>query len=300
MTISGFSYIRNGFEYQYPFLQSIQSILPICDEFVIAVGNSKDGTREAIEALNSPKIRIVDTVWDEQLRVGGKIFAQQSNVALRECKGDWLFHIQADEVIHEADLPVILKTIQEIDKNPKIEGLLLAFLNFYGSYDYLNNTRYQHKKEVRAFRKGLNVFSYRDSQGFRKYPSWEAYQQGHKGQKLAVHYLDKPVYHYSYVRPPEQMNEKSKFFETFWHDDTYIEKVYTNKKVYDYYNIERVKRFEGTHPAVMQEAVRNGSYDFDPTRISKKLRLKDKIAYWIEDRLPIRIGEYKNYRLIEP
>src|SRR6185436_13189614 len=101
MTISGFSYIKNGFTYEYPFLQSIQSILPICDEFVIAVGNSNDGTKEAILAIGSPKIRIIDTVWDEQLRSNGKIFAQQANIALMNTKCDWAFHIQADELIHE-------------------------------------------------------------------------------------------------------------------------------------------------------------------------------------------------------
>lgn len=83
----------------------MQSILPICDEFIMAVGDSEDGTREAIVALNNPKIKIIDTVWDEQMRQGGKIFAQQANIALDACTGDWLFHIQADEIIHEKTCP---------------------------------------------------------------------------------------------------------------------------------------------------------------------------------------------------
>ena len=113
MTISGFSYVRNGFEYGYPFLEAIQSILPICDEFVVAVGDSTDKTREAIEKLNSPKIKIIDTIWDMNLREGGKIFAQQANIALDNTTGDWAFHIQADEVIHEKDLPVITDSQSE-------------------------------------------------------------------------------------------------------------------------------------------------------------------------------------------
>src|SRR5690242_3990031 len=121
MKVSGFTYIRNGLTFQYPFLQSIQSILPVCDELIVAVGDSTDGTREAIVALNSPKIKIIDTLWDNNLRTGGKILATQSNVGLKNCTGDWLFHIQADEVIHEKDIDKIKQSIAEADKNTNIE-----------------------------------------------------------------------------------------------------------------------------------------------------------------------------------
>ncbi|HSU29204.1 MAG TPA: hypothetical protein VLJ68_12545 [Chitinophagaceae bacterium] len=299
MTISGFSYIRNGFTYEYPFLQSIQSILPICDEFVVAVGNSNDGTKEAILAIGSPKIRVIDTVWDEQLRSNGTIFAQQANIALMNTKGDWAFHIQADELIHEKDLATIQEQIRNVHDDNKVEGLLFDFLNFYGNYDYLNDTRNQHKKEIRVIRNHSHIYSYRDSQGFRKYPSYESYQAGHKGFKLKVKYIQVPVYHYSYVRKPEAMNAKSKYFETFWHNDAYVDQKYREEKGYDYYNIERVKKFEGSQPALMKEIIRSGNWDFDPSRVNKKLSLKDRIAYWIEDRIHYRIGEYKNYVIVK-
>jgi hypothetical protein len=298
MKISGFSYIRNGFTYEYPFLQSIQSILPICDEFVIAVGDSTDGTREAIANLNNPKIKIIDTVWDENLRTSGKIFAQQSNIALQQITGDWAFHIQADEIIHEDDLNKIYEHIKSANEDKKIEGFLFDFLNFYGNYNYLNDTRYHHRKEIRVFRNHLTVFSYRDSQGFRKYPSENDFLNNHKGFKLNVKYIHIPVFHYNYVRDPKKMNAKSRFFDTFYRDDKSIEKKYQSKQEYDYYNIERVKRFEGTHPAIMKDIITKADWEFDPSKLHKKLSLKDKIVYWIEDRIHYRIGEYKNYKII--
>lgn len=299
MKVSGFSYIRNGFKYQYPFLESIQSILPICDEFIIAVGDSHDGTREAILALNSPKIKIIDTVWDEQMRQGGKIFAQQANIALNACTGDWLFHIQADEAIHEKDLPTIQRALQRADANPRVEGLLFDFLNFYGSYNYLNGTRYQHRKEIRIFRNGLDVFSYRDSQGFRRYPNQRAREQGYKGDKLWVLDIGVPVYHYSYVRPPKAMSEKSKFFAQFWFDDSQLEKIFGQElQDTNYYNIEKIDRFTGTHPAVMAEWVKNGNYDFDPTKINREIPLKKRVAYWLDSVLGWRLGEYRNYKVL--
>ena len=297
MKISGFSYIRNGFKYNYPFLQSIQSILPICDEFVIAVGNSEDGTREAIEKLENPKIKIIDTIWDENLRTNGKIFAQQANIALKEITGDWAFHIQADEVIHEKYLQKIVDEIKNVNENQNIEGLLFDFWNFHGNYNYLNNTRYQHKTEIRIFRNHQNIFSYKDSQGFRKYPSFDEYLNNHKGFKLNVRKIDVPVFHYSYVRNPQQMKNKSQFFETFWHDDNYVEQKYKNIQEFDYYNIERVKLFEATHPQIMKPTIENENWDFDASKIHKKLSLKLKLIYWLEDLLKYRIGEYKNYKL---
>lgn len=298
MVVSGFSYIRNGFTYQYPFLESIQSILPICDEFVIAVGDSNDGTREAIEALNNPKIKIVDTIWDEQMREGGKIFAQQANIALNACTGDWLFHIQADELIHEKDLPIIQRAIQQADNDPRVEGLLFDFLNFYGSYNYLNGTRYQHKKEIRIFRNGLNVFSYRDSQGFRKYPNQSARERNYKGDKLWVEDIGVPVYHYSYVRPPKAMNEKSKYFAQFWFNDSDLNKIFGERKETNYYDIEKIDRFTGTHPAIMSEWIKNGNYEFDPSKINTKMSLKKRVAYKLDKLLGWRLGEYRNYKIL--
>lgn len=298
MKISAFSYIRNGFKYDYPFLQSIQSILPICDEFVIAVGDSEDGTREAIVDIGDAKIKIIDTVWDEALRSNGKIFSQQANIALMETTGDWVFHIQADEVVHESNLQAILEHIKSVDGDQRVEGLLFDFLNFYGNYQYLNASRYQHKKEIRIFRNKLNVFSYRDSQGFRRYPSWEQYQNGHKGFKLNVKYIEIPVYHYSYVRPPKEMKKKAQYFARFWHNDSYIEEKFKQQKDFDFYNHDRVKPFTGSHPAVMNDIIQNRTDDFDPSRVGKPLDIKDKVAYFIEDRLNIRIGEYKNYKIV--
>ncbi|MCC6724774.1 MAG: glycosyltransferase family 2 protein [Saprospiraceae bacterium] len=295
MKISAFSYIRNGFKYGYPFLQSIQSVLPLCDEFVIAVGDSEDGTKEAIKNLENAKIKIIDTIWDDNLRSGGRIFAQQSNIALGGISGDWAFHIQADEVLHEDDLFKIRTDMESANEEYHTEGLLFDFLNFHGSYSYLNNTRYQHRKEIRAFKNDLTVFSYRDSQGFRKYPSYEQYLSGHKGDKLRVKYIGVPIYHYSYVRNPKLMNYKSKHFETYWHEDKYVNEKYQSTEEFDYYKIARVKRFEGQHPAVMKDLVETGDWGFDPKKLSGKISIKDRILYWIEDKINHRIGEYKNY-----
>lgn len=251
MKISGFSYVRNGFDYGVPFLEAIQSALPICDEFIIAVGDSTDGTKEAILNLNSDKIKIIDTIWDSNLKTGGRIFAQQTNIAMDQITGDWAFHIQADEVIHESQINNIKKAIEKYDADSKVDGFILPFLHFWGGYNYYRNTRRVHNFEVRVFRNKLGIRSYRDSQGFRKYKSIEGYQNGtDKGEKLRVKLVDAVVYHYNGVRPPVSFRKKAQMFGEQYHDKEAVEKQLT-KSNYDWHKVDRVILFKGTHTLVI-------------------------------------------------
>ncbi|TAE74325.1 MAG: glycosyltransferase [Bacteroidetes bacterium] len=301
MKLSGFSYVRNGLEFDYPFIQSIQSVLPICDEFVIAVGDSTDGTREAIENLKSDKIKIIDTVWDMTMREGGRLFAQQANIALDNITGDWALHIQADELIHENDIQKVRKAIEENQNNPMIDGFILPYYHFYGSYDYIRNTRKIHRYEVRAFRNEKYVRSYRDSQGFRIYKNAEDYNfgKGSKGTKLKVKIIDAHIYHYNYVRPPKNMIKKAEFFASFWDKKDGTERREMKEDETYYYGIiDKLEKFTKTHPALMEEIIKNQNwkYEYDP-KISN-MSFIDKLLNGLTDLTGIRLFEYKNYKKV--
>ena len=79
MKISGFTFIRNAIKYNYPIIEAIQSILPICDDFYVAVGKSEDNTWELIKNINPEKVKIVETVWDELVCDGGRVYALETN-----------------------------------------------------------------------------------------------------------------------------------------------------------------------------------------------------------------------------
>jgi len=81
MKVAGFTIIRNAIKFDYPVVEAINSILPICDEFIVAVGNSDDETLQLIKSINSPKIKIIETVWDDSLRQGGQVLAIETNKA---------------------------------------------------------------------------------------------------------------------------------------------------------------------------------------------------------------------------
>jgi len=299
MKISGFTYVRNGFNYGVPFLEAIQSILPICDEFIAVVGKSDDGTREAIENLRSDKIKIIDTVWDMNLKKGGKIFAQQTNIGLDQVTGDWAFHIQADEVIHENDLPKILEAIQKNESNKKVEGFILPFYHFWGGYNYIRNTRRIHKHEIRIFRTGLGVRSFRDSQGFRKFSSIENYNNGAEaGEKLFVKKIDAPIFHYNGVRPPNLFRKKAEEMGSFYKTENEVREE-LNARNYDWDNVDRVELFTKPHPALMQHKVNAQDWEYAYNPAKSVWKTKDKLLQPIEDILGFKFGEYKNYKLIK-
>jgi glycosyltransferase involved in cell wall biosynthesis len=293
MTISGFSFVRNGFNYNVPFIEAMQSILPICDEFIIAVGDSTDGTVEAIEALQNPKIKIVHTIWNMQKNTGGKIFAEQSNIALDHCTSDWAFHVQADEVIHEQDLHDILQNIKKYDSDKSVDGFLLPFHHFYGSYHYVRTSRRVHKQEVRIFRRSLPVRAYKDSQGFRKYDNFEDYNNGTAvGTKLNVIRLKAPIYHYTEVRKPEQ-NTKHSFINKFYQELKVNRENITNLSNRSL--MDRLEPFTSSHPKVMHAKVASQDWEFTFDKRKSEWRLKDWLLTPIEDVLGFRIGEFRNF-----
>jgi len=289
MKVSGFSFIRNAVKFDYPIVEAITSVLPVCDEFVIAVGNSDDNTRSLIETIGSPKIRIIDTVWDDSLREGGKVLATETEKAFHDIdpESDWAFYIQGDEVIHEKYLPAIKQGMLQWKDDQQVEGLLFNYLHFYGSYNYVGDSRRWYRKEVRVIRNDKQIKSYKDAQGFRKF-----------NKPLHVKQTDAWMYHYGWVKPPRLQQDKQKNFHKLWHNDGWIKQNVGAAEEFDYSVIDSLKPFEGTHPLVMKQRIENKNWDFSSDPKKKNFTIKEKLLHYIEKQMGMRIGEYKNYKLI--
>ena len=291
MKVTGFTIARNVITYDYPIVESIRSLLPLCDEVVVAVGNSTDETLQLIRSIGDPKIKIIETVWDDQLRVGGKVLAAETDKAYAAIAADtdWCIYLQADEVLHEKDYNYLRNQMQHYRKDPRVEGLILRYRHFYGSYDYVGDARRWYRNEIRILRKRSDIHSYRDAQGFRK----------KDGSKLKVKALDAFVHHYGWVKHPKFQQLKQQNFNKLWHDDDWVKENVADVAEFDYSQIDSVQEFVGTHPAVMQKRIDalNWHFTFDPTQ--KKLDLKNRILYWIEKWTGWRVGEYRNYEIIK-
>jgi len=290
MKISGFTIIRNALKYDYPVLEAIESILPLCDEVVVAVGKSDDDTLNLIKSIDTDKIKIIETIWDDSLREGGRVLAVETDKAFQAAAkdSDWAIYIQADECIHEKYIPIIKQEMQNELQNSNIDGLLMKYTHFYGSYDYIGDSRKWYRHEIRIIKNNKNIKSYKDAQGFRL-----------NDNKLKVKLIDAYVYHYGWVKSPEFQQAKQQSFNKMWHDDSWMDKNISKADSFDYSEIDSLANFEGTHPKYLQARINkmNWKFSFDPT--SKKPTLKMQFLKFIEDTTGYRLGEYKNYELIK-
>ena len=289
MKVSGFTFVRNAIKYDYPVVEAIKSIIPICDEVVVAVGNSEDETLELIQSIGSSKIRIIETVWDDSLREGGRVLAVETDKAFKAISpdSDWAFYIQGDEALHEKYLNAVKEAMIKYNSDPTVEGLLFRYLHFYGSYDYVGESYRWYRREVRVIKNRQDIFSYRDAQGFRKKPD----------EKLNVKLIDAEIYHYGYVREPKAMQGKQKSFNKYWHSDQWIEKNVASDEEFDYSNIDALTMFKGTHPEVMRKRIDAMNWKFSYDLSKKKFKVKDRLKRIVEKITGWRPGEYKNYTL---
>lgn len=318
MKISGFSMGKNVLKLYYPMRHSVESILPLVDEFVVALGDSDedDLTRAEIEAIGSEKIRIVDTVWDIEKYPRGMEHAHQTDIAMNLCTGDWLFYLQSDEVVHEKDHENIRKRCEELLDDHEVEGLLFRYRHFWGDYSHVQDGHCWYRKEIRIVRNLPDLHSWESAQSFRKIPDFGGlnYRQQAGTYKLKVAEVDAEIFHYGWVRPPRVMQNKIKAFSANHRGKESVdamEKSHYFDRIFDYGNLSQYTRYEGSHPAVMKPWIA----DFDwkehlrfsgPTISKNPFRPKhDKFKYrlitWIEKKLlgGRRLGEFKNYILLK-
>src|SRR5437879_2776881 len=138
--ISGFTLVRNGTRFDYPYLESLRSMLSVVDEIVVNVGIGDDETLEKIrkfaDSEGKGKVRWFESRWpldDPEKKKGGKILSEQTNLALERCQADWCLYLQADEVLHEGDRERIQAAVRLANSDSRIDGLLFEYLHFYGS-----------------------------------------------------------------------------------------------------------------------------------------------------------------------
>lgn len=309
---------KNALKLYYPMRQSVESILPLVDEFVVALGDSDedDITRAEIVAIGSDKIRIVDTVWDIEKYPRGMEHAHQTDIAKSHCTGDWLFYLQSDEVVHERDLETIRKRCEELLDDPEVEGLLFRYRHFWGDYEHVQDGHCWYRKEIRIVRNHPEIHSWESAQSFRRIPGFEGlnYRQQAGTYRLKVAAVEAEIFHYGWVRPPRLMQNKIKAFSTNHRGRESVEKLeaaHYYDQGFDYGNLSRNTRYEGTHPAVMkswmdafdwkdQLRFTGPAISLNPNK-AKHDKTRYRVITWIEKNLlgGRRLGEFANYILLQ-
>lgn len=97
---SGYTVVRNGIELDYCFNLAIQSLIPVCEEVVVGVARSTDGTSEFLEEWKErePKLRVIHQPWNDP---AGQIdwFVRWINDTRQHLKHPRQLFLDADEVL---------------------------------------------------------------------------------------------------------------------------------------------------------------------------------------------------------
>jgi len=290
MKVSGFTFLRNGQRLGYPFVESIRCILPMVDEFVIALGPCDDDTEKVLRGIGDPKIRIIPTQWNERIRPGysvnGFVYGQQKSIALFNCTGDWAFYLEADEVVHEDDLPKIRAAMERYLDDSRVEALVFDYLHFYGNQNTIAWSPGWYRSEVRIIRNTIPAWS-SEALFFNVVASHK------KSRYPRAAHTGATIYHYGWVRSEAQMSLKSANVQKFWNDSP--------PPVADYSRIDAavLKLFTGTHPKVVQGWLpkAEGIFKADPNHQLTSREKKHRWMLKLEKMFGVQFNK-KHYRLI--
>jgi hypothetical protein len=286
MKVSAFTFIKNGQILGYPFLQSIQSILPIVDEFIINVGDSEDETLKMIHSIKDAKIRIIESKWNDGMRNRGYIYGQQKMIAQFNCTGDWAFYIEGDEVYHEMDLEKIKKSMKTYLNDSKVEALVFNFKHFYGNANSVLNSPGWYRSEARIIKNSIR--SYAPDGLF-----WLVLDSNKKGRYPRAKTIDATCYHYGWVRSEEQMNLKSSKVQKYWGG---------GEAKIDYSQIDQliIEEFIGSHPKIVKDWLPQdtGLYQADPAYKLTQKQKKHRIMIWLEKFFNLELSK-KHFKLVQ-
>jgi len=285
MKVSAFTFIKNGQILGYPFIQSIKSILPIVDEFVINVGDSEDDTLALIQSIKNPKIRIIQSIWNDNMHDRGYVYGQQKMIAQFNCTGDWAFYIEGDEVYHEDDLDKIRESMQTHVDNPEVEALVFDFYHFYGNANSYLDSPGWYRSEARIIKNSIR--SYAPDGLF-----WLVLDSNKKGRYPKAKHTGVRCYHYGWVRSEDEMNLKSEKVQQYW----------GGKPVkIDYSQMDQsiIKQFTGTHPKVVQNWLpsEEGLFKANPKYVLTKKQKKHRLMIKLEKLFGLELSK-KHFKLV--
>jgi hypothetical protein len=287
MRISCFTFLRNCRTLGFPFIESIRSALPLCDEYVINIGEGQDETLAMVKAIGDPRIRILESRWNDRMTTRGYVYGQQKNIAHFNCTGDWAFYLEADEVLHEADLPRIRETMERHLDDNRVEALVFDYLHFYGNCATYAWGPHWYRRAPRIIRNSIRSYS-PDGLFF------VVLDSNKRGRYPRAALANATVYHYGWARTEQQMNEKSRQVSRYWGVPE------DRKVIYGRIDPALLRVFTGSHPAVMQSWIAEvGSAAFSPDpdyRLTGKDR-KHRLGMLAEKILGIDLSK-KHFTLV--
>ncbi len=286
--LSGFTLVRNAVQLNFPIVPAVTSLLEACDEVVVNVGKSHDGTRELVAGIADPRVRIIDTEWD--MSAGGDVLALQTQRAMDACRGSWGIYIQADEVLHDRGAQILNEAVAECDRDERVEGMLVNYLHFYGGFDRIATNRQWYAREVRCIRLGRDIRPYQDAQGFRVGPGF---------RKIRARATTAQMFHYGWARPAQAVRGKLEVTKEMYPWASQLLDRELKRGTLKW--IPLLRPFTGSHPAAARAWIAANAHEpppaIEPARV-KPAHLRLYISGWIERLTGVRPFEFRNYDVV--
>ncbi|MDX1459692.1 MAG: glycosyltransferase family 2 protein [Xanthomonadales bacterium] len=296
MKISGFTIIRDGVRLGYPFVESIRSVLPLCNEFFVAVGEGTDETLDVLRTIDDPRLHLVQTRWNERSTQHGFVIAQQKMLAQYHCTGDWAFYLEVDEVIHERDLEPLRAAMAQYLPRRDIEALVFDYHHFYGDCHHVNVSPAAYRRAARIIRNdirsmaldGLYWSVIRDR-------TWYGKRNKRRLRYPRAAALNIPIYHYGNARRAAALAEKAETGRRYWGGKLVFHERYGD------IDPRAIRAFEGAHPAVMKDWIErhaNQSFRFNPDHKLTRRERKHRIVMALEQWLGFEASK-KHFKIVE-
>jgi len=286
MKVSGFTFLRNAQINGYPFIESIRSALPLVDEYVVAVGVGDDDTLGQVKKIKDPKIKVIETIWNENMHDRGFVYGQQKMIAQYCCSGDWALYLEADEVLHEAELDRVHTSMKQNINNKQVEALYFNFLHFYGTPSQIGIAGY--RKAPRIIRNTLRTIA---PDGL----FWVVLEKNKVGRYPRAVSAGANIYHYGHCRSVAKMAEKLKRVGKYWGNE---------HKTFDGYgsiDIAEIRPFHGSHPKIMDKWLENEAekvFHQDPLfKLSRRDR-RNRVRFALEEALNVEISK-KHFKALD-
>lgn len=284
--MSGFTLVRNAERLDFPIVESIRSILPLCDEVVVNVGASEDGTLDLVRSIGDPKVRILETEWDLGQR--DRLLRQETLRAMRACRSAWGISIQADEVLHEAGIPALRAMLEAVDPDPRVEALVLRYRHLFGDpfTEAVNRRWYRREARVVRLDPALGIEPYRDAQGFRVGPS---------ARRVRARLTEAEMFHYGYTRSAAALRGRVEIDRVLY---PWMRQV-PGRPLLEWF--PGLRPFHGTHPAAAARWVAEHALDSERVVSRPAFRLEHvrfHLSAAFERLTGVRPFEFRNYTLV--
>jgi len=188
MSISVVFVIKNAIKQGYCFWDSLCSCLPFADEIIISDGYSDDETYEYLlkfKEVHGGKIpiKMFRDKWDDT-SYHGEVIAKISNLNLERAKCDWIYYLQADEIIHEDSID----HIKHIASLPDFNAVSFPFHHFIEQWEPSDEG---YTEAIRMIRNHRNIYLVGDAWNF----------EGDTAPVCPAGHSPKPIYHFAWVFP---------------------------------------------------------------------------------------------------